>query len=346
VTKDCVDAATPGDPITFSGTVTNTGDVLLVDVTVTDDHAGQVLGPISLAPGASAPYNGQYNPTESPSMNEVTAAGTEELFGVKGTTVYDWADDTCVVLTHPGISVVKECSDAAAGQPIPFWGTVYNTGDVELRDVTVTDDHAGLVLGPITLGVGGSQSFSGSYMPTDSPSTNEVTAEGTPYLFGVAIGAPISATDDATCEVAGCALSPGFWKGGEGVQKWDEECDPAAAVCCFTTDTVFPWLDPSLAGKTYLEVLNLPVKGDVTIQLAFKYIAAKLNYCYFGPPPDISSLLTAVEAELAVHPVGSNPKGADAAVAKGLLDDLNTYFRTTGEEFCPPTGDIGECPLG
>jgi len=76
VDKECVDAAHPGDPITFSGAVTNTGAVTIPNVTVTDDHAGLVLGPISLAPGASAPYSGSYIPIETPSTNVVTAEGS------------------------------------------------------------------------------------------------------------------------------------------------------------------------------------------------------------------------------------------------------------------------------
>ena len=197
VTKVCVDAATPGDPIDFSGTVTNDGTMDLVDVTVTDDHAGQVLSPVTLDAGESVNYNGSYAPTESPSTNVVTASGSV----IENGTVSATASATCVVNTNPSITVTKACVDASApGEPITFSGTVTNDGNVGLVDVTVTDDHAGQVLSPITLNMGESVNYSGSYTPTVSPSTNEVTAVGTESLFEVS-GATVTATADATCLV-------------------------------------------------------------------------------------------------------------------------------------------------
>src|SRR5215467_5112919 len=70
VTKICVNACTPyGQPVQFSGVVTNCGDTTLSGVTVTDDHAGVVLGPIVLAAGGAAgssmAYSGSYTPSGS-----------------------------------------------------------------------------------------------------------------------------------------------------------------------------------------------------------------------------------------------------------------------------------------
>ena len=262
------------------------------------------------------------------------------------------ADDTCVVLIHPKIAVTKECVDAAAGEPITFSGTVTNTGDVLLVDVTVTDDHGGPVLGPIDLAPGASAPYSGSYTPTESPSTNTVTAEGTASLFGVPDG-KVTATASDTCQVFGCALSPGFWKGGEGRGKWDQlepssppfdptKSDPIAMAAGFATFTRFPWLAAWLDNSSYLDVMKLPTRSDVTIQLGFKYIAARLNLAAFGAPTGVDTLLDEIDGYLALNPVGSEPSGAAKTEGQRLLGLLNNYFSTVGEAFCPATGDVPE----
>lgn len=93
VTKVCVDASGPGEPITFSGVVTNCGGAPL-EVTVTDDHAGIVLGPITLEPfGGSETYSGSYIPDVSPSTNIVTATGVYSTYQP----VVDSAEDTCII---------------------------------------------------------------------------------------------------------------------------------------------------------------------------------------------------------------------------------------------------------
>jgi len=81
VTKSCADAGGPGQPITFTGTVTNCGDVALKEIVVVDDHAGPVLSLTSLAPGAVVSYSGSYVPATSPATNTVTATGTDIING-------------------------------------------------------------------------------------------------------------------------------------------------------------------------------------------------------------------------------------------------------------------------
>ena len=109
------------------------------------------------------------------------------------------------------INVTKVCEDAGPDGVINFNGTVTNCGYGHvLDDVTVVDDHAGLVLSLETLAVGQSAPYSGSYTPTDSPSTNTVTATGT-YIYG---NPQETVTDiaSATCEaeeVGQCWLTAG-----------------------------------------------------------------------------------------------------------------------------------------
>jgi len=102
VTKTCQDAAAPGDPITFSGQVTNCSDSrTLTEVTVVDDHTTPptVLGPITLYPYESADFSGSYVPMESPSTNTVTASGVWTS-GTYSETVTATASSTCEVPTQ------------------------------------------------------------------------------------------------------------------------------------------------------------------------------------------------------------------------------------------------------
>jgi hypothetical protein len=203
VSKECQNATSPTGPITFNGTVTNSGNVTLSGVTVVDDKAGAVLGPISLAPGASATYSGSYVPTQCPSTDTVTASGTANSF-CSNTPVQAQASATCGRPVSPGISVSKVCQDSNTpdNPVINFNGTVTNTGGVQLNNVTVTDDKAGVVLGPINLAAGASAAYSGSYVATGSPTTDTVIASGT--SAGVAEcggGSNVTAQASATCNV-------------------------------------------------------------------------------------------------------------------------------------------------
>jgi hypothetical protein len=107
------------------------------------------------------------------------------------------------------ISVTKVCEDAGPDGVINFNGTVTNCGFGHvLNDVTVVDDHAGPVLSLETLNVGESASYSGSYTPTKSPSTNTVTATGTFVRDQETVTDTASATCEAE-EVGQCWLTAG-----------------------------------------------------------------------------------------------------------------------------------------
>jgi hypothetical protein len=174
-------------------------------------------------------------------------------------------------------------------------------------------------------------------------------------------GFPNQLERSAACEVFikfGCALSPGFWGGGSGLSKWDQAQDPVAMAAGFTTNTPFPWVDASLFADdptpgdgviTYLDILRLPAHGDVTRQLAFKYVAAELNLALatipelnLASPPYLPGLLADIEAYFMSFPVGSDPHGQDARQGKLLHNAINDYFATVGEGKCPDPANIPE----
>ncbi|MGH9797449.1 MAG: DUF7507 domain-containing protein, partial [Candidatus Polarisedimenticolia bacterium] len=219
-----------------------------------------------------------------------------------------------------------------------------NTGDVTLHRISVNDTLLGDVTAsfPASLAPGGSATV--TLTRTVQSTDPDILVNTVTSVYQVD-GLPNQLTREDSCSVEiqrGCALSPGFWGGGSGRLLWDQSTDLLGGQPVpFTTTTVFPWLSPNLAGTTYLGVLNLPARGDVTIQLAFKYIAARLNEASsFGVPADVAVLLDQVDVYFMSNPVGSNPSGAAKDQGSLLFNSLNAYFATVGEEDCPAISEF------
>lgn len=165
--------ATVGDIITYNFQVTNTGNVTLTDVTLTDILPGIVIvgDPIpSLAPGAvdSATFVGVYAIEQSDIdagevTNLATIAGTPpsgpDVTDDSGTSNSDDSPTIVSITQVPSIELDKIADDslllsgAEPGDVLPFSFTVTNTGNVPLTNVTVTDALPGVRLsgGPIPL---------------------------------------------------------------------------------------------------------------------------------------------------------------------------------------------------
>jgi hypothetical protein len=141
----------PGEKITYTYTVANTGNVTLHGIALTDSRIGDVACPATmLAPGESmtcqaAAVTTQAEVAEGELTNVATVTGDPPT----GPPVTDGDTQTVYVIRHPGIAVAKAASPAtydAAGTSITYTYTVVNAGDVTLHDVTVADDR----LGPVT----------------------------------------------------------------------------------------------------------------------------------------------------------------------------------------------------
>ncbi len=146
-----------GDTITYSFLVTNTGNVTLNDVTVTEGAfsgtgaLSAVTCPASaaaLAPGADVTCTATYVVTQADVdagtiTNAATATGTPP--NPQTPAPVSPSDDVTVQAeAHPAVTVVKSADDAAqadivAGQQITYAFLVTNTGNVTLADVTVVE---------------------------------------------------------------------------------------------------------------------------------------------------------------------------------------------------------------
>jgi hypothetical protein len=151
----------PGDPVTWTYDVTNTGDTDLSDIEVTDDRIGTITCPTtSLAAGASMTCTATGTAEADQYTNHARVTGVPTTGGL--------VDDTDV--SHylgeaPGILVEKltEGVDAddepgpfvPAGDAVVWTYDVTNGGNVPLEDVAVVDDQGVTVNCPqATLAVG------------------------------------------------------------------------------------------------------------------------------------------------------------------------------------------------
>ncbi|WP_345801291.1 hypothetical protein AAIB33_17820 [Microbacterium sp. AZCO] len=163
-------ATAAGQRIPYTFTVTNTGNVTLSAISITDTVAPPsdpanlstvTCPPGDLAPGLSADCTATYTTTQADMDNggAVTDSAVAHGTAPGATAPTDSVEDRfdVPVTQTPGISVVKSSATSTvtgAGQQVPYTFTVTNTGNVTLTEVAVTDtvtppsDPAGLT--PVT----------------------------------------------------------------------------------------------------------------------------------------------------------------------------------------------------
>jgi uncharacterized repeat protein (TIGR01451 family) len=211
-----------GQTATFTITVTNTGDVTLTNVTVTDQLApdcnktsAQIAALASMAPGAIVTYNCSLGNVQASLTNVAVATGTPTTGG--SVTAQDSAPVTVnaplpkpkptppkptppkPTPTKPAIDIVKDpkTQTIGVGGTATFKITVTNTGDVTLTDVTVNDPHSpdcNKNLG--TLRVGQSKSYTCTRDNVKADFENVAVASGKPPT-----GARVQANDHANIGV-------------------------------------------------------------------------------------------------------------------------------------------------
>jgi len=351
--------STPGNVVHYTITITNTGSSdspELANGTVLDSLLGDLLDPAN-------PYVTSSNCSTTLPVGGtcVVEAARTVLAGDPGPlsntvdVMYNPAggfpneiadsDGHLVDLVYPGmlLSVTVTPSMPLPGDTVTYTFTLQNTGDIALDQISVIDSVLGDVSSyfPNTLQPGETVvvQIQRVIQPDDpnplvSDATSVFQLQGLPNQltnmagFSLDLGVP-------------CALSPGFWKGGEGQPKWDDlDTDSVAQAAGFENATHFPWADSSLGNLTYLGVLNLSAAGDVTRQLGFKYVAARLNEATFGVPGSTETLLGDIDAYFADNPVGSDPRGQRKNQGQALLGTLNGYFSAVGEANCPSPSEF------
>ncbi|MCX6923355.1 MAG: hypothetical protein NT154_09130, partial [Verrucomicrobia bacterium] len=231
VRKNCPAQPTPrGGVFTFTGTVSNPGNVTLTNVTVVNNYQadcysrtnGPVIGPITLAPGDSVDFSGSYTAPWSccEIMDTLTASGQGRCSGTRVTAT---ATQICPLLSSPRITVTRLCppSPVPVGGVFAYSGSVSNAGDVVLTNVYVLSSKPNAnttVLGPIALAPGETQGFSGSYTVAagSDPALDTVTARGMDDCQGLTV------TASANCHgpIQGLAISSVTIVNGTATVTW------------------------------------------------------------------------------------------------------------------------------
>ena len=181
-----------GDVIDYTITVTNTGNVTLSDVMVTDSKIELGIGANigTLEPGEETTVSGSYTIVQA-DLDNGSVLNTAEVAGQdpEGTVVEDFDDAEVTSEMNPDIALSKTADPitySAVGDVISYTITVTNTGNMTLSNVMVTDSKielgAGANIG--TLEPGEETTVSGSYTIVQADldngsvlNTAEVTSE-------------------------------------------------------------------------------------------------------------------------------------------------------------------------
>jgi len=197
VVKECPESVPFGADVTFTITVTNTGNEALENLFVTDELLG---GDITddfefgetLAVGAEASAQFTYTPgaNEDPVENSVTASGD----GVDSEVTVTSTDACDTDILNPAIQIEKTVSDdlVLVGTTVTYTYVVKNIGEVTLYNITVVDD----ILGPIgeiaVLEPDQEVTLTKDFVVSDEPVRNVAIADGEDEF-----GNHVSDTDDA-----------------------------------------------------------------------------------------------------------------------------------------------------
>ena len=184
-----------GDIITYTFTVTNTGNVTLTKLVINDALTGSVnlsVVPSTLAPGESGTATATYAITQS-DINAGQVLNTATVTGEDpgGNTVEDQDDATVEgPKQSPAINLVKTASPqtySKVGDKITYTFTVTNTGNVTLTNVVIDDPltkSVNLAVSPSTLTPGQQGTATATYTITQADLdagkvVNTATATGT-----------------------------------------------------------------------------------------------------------------------------------------------------------------------
>ncbi|HET7407345.1 MAG TPA: hypothetical protein VFJ21_09475, partial [Mycobacteriales bacterium] len=190
-----------GDSISYSLVATNSGNVTLSSVSISDPKLGTLTGctptaPATLAPGATLTCTGSYTITQGDLDaghvdNTATATGT---FNSNAVTAQ--ASARVAGNQSPGIAIAKSAAPttySGAGASITYTYVVSNTGNVTLTGpVTVSDDKIGNPVGTafqcsgVDLAPGGSVTCTAPYVTTNGDVTaGKVTNMATATAGGI-----------------------------------------------------------------------------------------------------------------------------------------------------------------
>ncbi|MBN3584777.1 DUF11 domain-containing protein, partial [Algoriphagus aestuarii] len=196
-----------GDIINYALTVTNTGNVILNNVTVSDPLTDLLQNLGTMAPGEVRTIETSYTVTQENMdsgsiLNIASVTGTSN----KEVTVTDQDDATVEAVRNPSIDLNKTVdleSVSREGIVLNYTLEVTNTGNVTLSSGNLVDPKTGLSLPNITLAPGEMKSFSTTYTVTleDILSGQPILNVATVNAVDALSGTPVQAQSQATVNI-------------------------------------------------------------------------------------------------------------------------------------------------
>lgn len=204
--------ASVGEVVFYTYVVTNTGNVTLRNLALTDSRFGSIdLGSANLAPGASitriATFTVRQSDLPGPVANNATVTARSAYAPFTSVSSSDSA--SLALTSHPTLQVTRQSSTASAtiGQRVYYTFTVTNLGDVTVSNLSANDTLLGsIVLGNNLLQPNQSTTGVKSYVVTQAnlpgPLANTFTVTGVAAGDGRAVSASTGGVANLTYNAA------------------------------------------------------------------------------------------------------------------------------------------------
>jgi uncharacterized repeat protein (TIGR01451 family) len=144
-----VSSAYVGDNITYTYTITNNGQAALNTLALTDSRLGAVtLSSTTLASGASLTATRIYTVLSSDRPGPLSSSATATATSSTGAAATATSANVTVTLSQASSLQVTKLADknvAAEGDVITYTYSVSNNGEVEIKDIVLTDDKLGSI---------------------------------------------------------------------------------------------------------------------------------------------------------------------------------------------------------
>jgi len=202
-----------GNTITYRFSVTNTGDVTLNKLSLTDAKLSAPIvipADLVLLPAASKDFIAVYNVTQGEKDNgKVTNTAivkglspkSIEVTDVSGTNLQNHTPTVVVIPENPAISLVKTALLSSDKNTLSYTFRVTNTGNVSLKNLNLRDDKlaAPIVIDPVLILLpGDSKEFSATYTITQ-------TEKNSKRVSNTAVVTALSAKGTPVTDVSGTA---------------------------------------------------------------------------------------------------------------------------------------------
>ncbi|HZF09768.1 MAG TPA: hypothetical protein VFE33_13340, partial [Thermoanaerobaculia bacterium] len=300
-----------GGAVTWTYVVTNSGDVALSNVVVSDDHHVSVSCPKStLQSGETMTCTGSGTAVAGQYHNVGTATGQPPCGSAVSASDSSWYYGQSTPPPPPPSIAIKKYTNGqyvtcapgptlTVGSAVTWTYTVTNNGQVSLTNVQVTDNRGVAVTCPkSTLAVGESMTCTGSGTAVAGQYSNTGTTTGTSPS-----GTTASAHDDswyygqAQQQSQGC--SPGYWKNHPSAWSATGYSTGQIVSNVFHEATRFP----SLGSSTLLQALSFQGGSglDGAAQTLLRAaVAALLNAAdsHLNYPRQPSAVISSVNSSL------------------------------------------------